>query len=69
MLTALSQHIHAANRLTARWCAAAGEQDFAVSGAGLWPLLALLATTANEPARSELAEATGISATGARTPR
>ncbi|MFE3259146.1 serpin family protein [Nocardia sp. NPDC059229] len=62
MPTPLPAHIAAANRLTARWCAAAGTGDFALSGCGVWPLLALLASAADEPGRSELATATGISA-------
>ncbi|MCU1648743.1 MAG: uncharacterized protein JWN03_9018 [Nocardia sp.] len=57
----LSPHVSAANRLTARWCAVAGEDDFVLSGCGVWPLLALLAATADEPARSELAAAAGVS--------
>ncbi|MFE6857977.1 serpin family protein [Nocardia sp. NPDC057668] len=65
MLTALSAHVHGSNRLTARWCAAAGTDDFAVSGCAVWPLLAVLAAAANEPARSELAGAVGIPAADA----
>lgn len=62
MPTALSAQISAANRLTARWCAAAGTGDFVLSGCGAWPLLALLASAADEPGRGELAAATGIPA-------
>ncbi|MGV9414811.1 serpin family protein [Nocardia sp. NPDC003693] len=65
MLTGLSAHVQGSNRLTARWCAAAGTDDFAVAGCGVWPLLAILAATAAEPARSELAGAIGIPATDA----
>ncbi|MTE15023.1 serpin family protein [Nocardia aurantiaca] len=65
MPTALSVHIDAANRLTARWCATAGPGDFVLSGCGAWPLLALLAATAEEPGRSELAAATGLPAADA----
>jgi hypothetical protein len=36
-----------------------GSDDFVLSGAGLWPLLALLASAADEEARAELAEALG----------
>ncbi|MFF2550980.1 serpin family protein [Nocardia sp. NPDC058058] len=61
MPTPLATHVHAANRLTARWCATAGTDDFVLSGCGVWPLLALLAATADEPARSELAAAAGVS--------
>ncbi|MEV6066416.1 serpin family protein [Nocardia sp. NPDC052001] len=61
MPTQLAAHVHAANRLTARWCERAGTDDFVLSGCGVWPLLALLAATADEPARSELAAAAGVS--------
>lgn len=54
--------MNAANALTARWCAAAGEGDFVVSGAGVWPLLALLAGAADGPARAELGAALGVPA-------
>ncbi|WP_225727404.1 MULTISPECIES: serpin family protein [unclassified Nocardia] len=62
MGTSLKQQVGAANELTARWCAAAGEADFVLSGAGVWPLLALLAAAADGPARAELAAAAGIPA-------
>ncbi|MFI2471944.1 serpin family protein [Nocardia xishanensis] len=55
----------AVNDLTARWVAAAGEDDFVVSGAGLWPLLALLAGAASGPARDELEAAIGLPAEAA----
>ena len=55
----LSPAVRAANALTARWCGRLGGQDFALSGAGLWPLLALLASAADEPAAAELAAALG----------
>ncbi len=32
-----------------------GAEDFVLSGAGLWPLLALLAAAADEPASAQLA--------------
>ena len=51
--------VKAANGLTARWCAEAGHDNFVLSGAGLWPLLALLASAAEGPARDELAAAAG----------
>ncbi|WP_433580654.1 serpin family protein [Nocardia brasiliensis] len=57
----MPKHVGAANALTARWCRAASDADFVLSGAGVWPLLALLAPAANEPARSELAAAVGLS--------
>ncbi len=62
MQTSLAPDVDAANELTRRWCAAAGSDDFALSGCGIWPLLALLAPTAAEPARTELAAAAGVSA-------
>lgn len=36
-----------------------GAEDYVLSGAGLWPLLALLAAAADEPAGAELAAALG----------
>ncbi|MEU1544144.1 hypothetical protein [Nocardia sp. NPDC005745] len=66
MRTSLDSHVGAANALTARWCAAAGERDFVVSGAGVWPLLALLASAADGPARDELSTAIGVPAANAR---
>src|ERR1700757_219107 len=59
MRSQLSSGVHAANALTARWCDGFGAGDFVFSGPGLWPLLALLASAASEPARSELAAAIG----------
>jgi len=54
---AISPVVQAANSLTARWCSRLVGEDFALSGAGLWPLLALLASAADESARAELAAA------------
>ncbi|MFR9750203.1 serpin family protein [Nocardia sp. 004] len=62
MRTTLEPQVLAANALTARWCAELGERDFVVSGPGVWPLPAMLATAAEGPAREELAAALGISA-------
>lgn len=51
---------HQVGRLTACWIEKLpGEDSTVVSGLGVWPLLAILAEVANEPARTELAEATG----------
>ncbi|NED95702.1 hypothetical protein G1H11_10300 [Phytoactinopolyspora alkaliphila] len=51
------------NRLTSTWLAqSSDEAPGVVSAAGLWPLLALLAHAADEPGRSELAEAVGLPA-------
>ena len=55
----LSPAVRAANALTAQWCTLLGSGDFALSGAGLWPLLALLASAADEQARAELTNALG----------
>ncbi|MCX4091200.1 serpin family protein [Nocardia sp. alder85J] len=66
MQTSLLPHVSAANDLTARWCAAAGRDDFVVSGCGVWPLLGLLAGAADEPARTELAAAAGLPAADAQ---
>ncbi|MFC6012427.1 serpin family protein [Nocardia lasii] len=54
--------VRASNALTGRWCASFGDSDAVVSGAGLWPLLAVLAGAASGQARAELAEAIGIPA-------
>ena len=63
---AISPAVLAANTLTARWCSRLGGEDFALSGAGLWPLLALLASAADESARAELAAALGRPADSAQ---
>ena len=55
----ISPAVQAANTLTARWCTRLGADDFVLSGAGLWPLLALLASAADEQAGAELAAALG----------
>jgi serine protease inhibitor len=58
-MAAISPAVQAANTLTARWCTRLGAEDFVLSGAGLWPLLALLASAADEQAGAELAAALG----------
>jgi len=58
-IAAISPAVQAANTLTARWCTRLGTEDFVLSGAGLWPLLALLASAADDIARAELAAALG----------
>lgn len=55
----------AANALTARWAAAAGSGDYVLSGAGVWPLLALLTGAAEGSARAELEGALGVPAAAA----
>ncbi|PPJ27377.1 hypothetical protein C5E45_13835 [Nocardia nova] len=65
MQPSLAPDVAAANTLTEKWCAAAGPEDFVLSGCGIWPVLALLAATAGEPARGELTAATGIPAASA----
>ncbi|MFF5447197.1 serpin family protein [Streptomyces sp. NPDC012888] len=58
--------VRAVNRLTGRWAEAAvapdGRTGTVLTGAGVWPLLALLADGAGGPARDELAGALGIPA-------
>ncbi len=51
--------------LTARWVREVGGGSTVVSGLGVWPLLGILATAADEPGRAELAEAIGVDAVGA----
>ncbi|WP_067780244.1 serpin family protein [Nocardia amikacinitolerans] len=62
MGSAIDTQVAAVNELTARWAAVAGDRDFVVSGAGIWPLLALLAAAAEDPARAELEAAVGLPA-------
>lgn len=62
----ISPVIRAANTLTEQWCTHLGGEDFALSAAGVWPLLALLASAADEPARTELAAALGAPAGSAQ---
>ncbi|WP_218040456.1 serpin family protein [Actinomadura sp. WMMB 499] len=59
----IDEAVRASNELTARWArhACTGEST-ALSGAGLWPLLALLAAAAEGPGRAELQEAAGCDA-------
>ena len=54
--------VRAVTDLTARWGRSLPAGNTVVSGLGLWPLLALLATGADEPGRSELAAAAGVDA-------
>jgi len=54
--------VEAVGKLTERWVRELPPGNTVVSGLGLWPLLALLATAADEPGRSELAEAAGVDA-------
>ncbi|HRD12724.1 MAG TPA: serpin family protein [Mycobacterium sp.] len=54
-----SPAVQAANTLTARWCSHMGGEEYALSGAGLWPLLALLASAADSLAAAELATVLG----------
>lgn len=60
MRTVLEPHVDAANHLTRRWCDMADGGDFVLSGAGLWPLLGLMASAAGGPARTELEAAVGM---------
>jgi serine protease inhibitor len=52
--------VRAVNELTSRWARALPAENTVVAGLGLWPLLALLATGADEPGRAELAAAAGV---------
>jgi serine protease inhibitor len=52
--------VKAVNELTSRWAQTLTPGNTVVSGLGLWPLLALLATAADEPGRTELASAAGV---------
>ncbi|MDH6137523.1 hypothetical protein P3T37_006956 [Kitasatospora sp. MAA4] len=61
----MSSAVRAVNALTARWAAALPGDGTAFTGAGVWPLLALLADGAGGAARGELAEAVGVPAEGA----
>lgn len=54
--------VRAVNELTARWARSLPAGNTVVSGLGLWPLLAILATAADEPGRTELAEAAQLDA-------
>ncbi|MFI7061671.1 serpin family protein [Kribbella sp. NPDC050124] len=54
--------VRAVNDLTARWARELPAGNTVVSGLGLWPLLAILATAADEPGRAELAAAAGVDA-------
>lgn len=57
--------VQAVNSLTSRWAKQLPPGNTVVSGLGLWPLLALLASAADEPGRTELAEAAGVAADSA----
>jgi serine protease inhibitor len=58
--------VRGVNELTARWARTLPAENTVVAGLGLWPLLAMLATGADEPGRTELAAAAGVDpATGA----
>jgi serine protease inhibitor len=59
--------VRAVNELTSRWTRTLPAENTVVAGLGLWPLLALLATGADEPGRSELAAATGVDPSTAAT--
>ncbi|MBS9535469.1 hypothetical protein KIH27_17935 [Mycobacterium sp. M1] len=64
--TPISPVVRAANTLTERWCAHLDGGDAVVSAAGVWPLLALLSSAADAPARAELTAALGRPADSAR---
>ncbi|MFC9690830.1 serpin family protein [Kribbella sp. NPDC056951] len=54
--------VRAVNDLTGRWVRSLEPGNTVVSGLGLWPLLAILATAADEPGRAELAAAAEVAA-------
>jgi serine protease inhibitor len=54
--------VRAVNDLTGRWVRSLPPGNSVVSGLGLWPLLAILATAADEPGRAELAAAADVTA-------
>ncbi|WP_405056341.1 proteinase inhibitor I4 serpin [Kribbella sp. NBC_01505] len=54
--------VRAVNDLTGRWARSLAPGNSVVSGLGLWPLLAILATAADEPGRAELAAAAQVDA-------
>ncbi|MFD3593693.1 serpin family protein [Nocardia sp. NPDC058640] len=62
MGSSLMPHVRSSNALTGRWCATFEGGDAVVSGAGLWPLLAILASAAAGRARDELAAAVDVPA-------
>ncbi|TDX03932.1 serpin family protein [Kribbella sp. VKM Ac-2566] len=52
--------VRAVNDLTTRWARTLPAENTVVAGLGLWPLLAILASGADEPGRAELAAAAGV---------
>ncbi|WP_141858739.1 serpin family protein [Kribbella jejuensis] len=59
--------VRAVSELTSRWARTLPAENTVVAGLGVWPLLALLATGADEPGRAELAEAAGVDPASAAT--
>ena len=59
---AVQAAVTGANSLTARWARTWDDGGTVLSGLGAWPLLAALADAADGAARTELAEAVGLSA-------
>jgi serine protease inhibitor len=67
-MTDLDRVVGASNGLTARWAAALPDgRSTVLSGAGLWPILALLAASADGRGRTELEGAIDFPADGAET--
>ncbi|MFB4270881.1 serpin family protein [Nonomuraea sp. GTA35] len=54
--------VTAVNALTSRWAATCSGESVVMAGAGVWPLLAYLASAAAGPGRTELQDAIGMSA-------
>jgi hypothetical protein len=50
----VAEVVTAANRLTARWAGTCGDGSVVMSGAGAWPVLALLGSAASGRGRQEL---------------
>src|SRR5207253_429626 len=57
--------VAAVNALSRRWALAADGRAVVFAGPGVWPLLALIATGADDTARAELEKALGTAATDA----
>jgi hypothetical protein len=59
-VTVSTEHVAAVNRMTARWLATWGTSSGVLSAAGAWPLIAILAGSADERAAVRLADAAGV---------
>lgn len=59
-VTVSTDHVAAVNRMTTRWLATWGTTSGVLSAAGAWPLIAILAGSADERAAAKLGEAAGV---------